>query len=318
MKSLIALGALLAVLVAPAGAQTLVTYDGFAGEVFDPARWRGYEHTIRFTDWSGGSLFSSLNDERDDVVPPGSLAGAQNLESRREITDDAARLYLKTAANLTWHDTDWTQGKGRLGLRVSDPALADHVPAVRAMQATVTITGTGEEATCPYPRGGGAHAEMRATFFNDGSSTGPDDRTGDMTAVVTIVPHADGTTSIGTELSRCSDARCAWIRGAEVAPYSGFTLQGRHGDPHVVTLRWDEARRRVVVTAATGSVTERAVLHYAESVAPAPPVGFAYDLRVDITPGACGGPVASQTRRVRWIDTRFDRVRLATDAAAGD
>lgn len=317
MKSLLALAALLAVFVAPAGAQTLVTYDGFSGEAFDPARWRGYEHTIRFTDFSGGSLFMSVNDERDDVGPRGYPDGAENLESRREIVGGAARLALKTAAASEHHDTDWAQGKGRLGLRVSDAALADHAPAVRAMQARVTVDGAGTETTCAYQYGNGyAKAGIHATLFNDGASTGPGDRTGDVTAAIDVYPAGDGSTSIRAGLYRCSEARCAWIRGVYSA---AFAMRGREGEPHVLTLRWDEPRHRVVATIATGSGKERVALVYAETITPAPPVGYVYDLRVEITPGGCTGPVPERDRIVRWIDTRFDAVRLGTDApATGD
>jgi hypothetical protein len=305
-----AIAVLLGALTVPAGAQTLTLYDGFQDVGFDPSRWRGYEHMLFMMDWSGGIVFpNSIRDERE--VLRSSPAPAWNLESRRELAGGRARLAL-TTVGITW-DSDWTPGRGRLGLRLSDPELAGRPSAIRAMQAQVSVVSGAVPTTCAYPRRVGPEtAGIHAVFVNDGASTGGKDRTGDIVASLVVSPRSDGSTSMSASLGRCMNAACSWIRSTAAATYG---LSGRAGEPHLLTLRWDPDRDRVLGIVSTGGESERAWLSYPTTGTSLPAVGFVYDLRVDITAGACGGPMAERDHVGSWIDARFDRVRIATDTA---
>ena len=155
-----------ALLAAPASAQTLRLYDDFNGTRIDPGRWRGYEHTV------AGSSRPVLVDYE------GYGGWVLNTERRREIVDGELRLALTTWCNKWWDSDDVQPGRGRLGLRVSDPTLADHAPRVLLMQATVTIVRaeTRRPALIQSFSGSWATAGLYGVFFNDGSSTGPGDR----------------------------------------------------------------------------------------------------------------------------------------------
>ena len=55
---------------------------------------------------------------------------------------------------------------------------------------------------------GRARTRIRSMFFNNGTSTGPGDATGDVGAGVQLVRQADGLDAIEWFVFRCDDAPC--------------------------------------------------------------------------------------------------------------
>lgn len=317
------LAALLIVsLLLPVGgpAQTLGRYDDFDGRTIDPARWRGYEETVRGTH-ARTTPVGQYEDGPEDKSPGAAYSfGARNAERRRQVVSSQLRLALTTwGAPFLFYVGDWrTLPKGRIGVRISDPELADHVPPIHAMAAKLTLTRTSVEQARPCPGGDRPSSVIAAglvgAFFNDGSSRSRTDRTGDVMAALMarVTPDASAAMSVVGTVWRCADRRCRLInRLAEAS----FARTSALGIPITLAMRWQPDRTRFLFrVSGDDAPAETRALAYSSTISAGPPVGYVYDLRLENRPGACWWYGSTTPQLAVSSEARFDNVRLDGDA----
>ena len=188
----------------------LVRYDNFAGPLIDPSKWFGSAQ-------SGGPANPTT-----EIVRQISAAGLLEL-----------RLNQYGLSN-----SDNGTSDGFVRLRVTNPA------PITTLQAKVIVASASAEA-CPtnsFP--GLAQAEILGRFFNDGSSTGPSDQTGDIHAG--IVKSSFGTATgntIDAYITRCSDSTCSSV---SLVATQRFVTTWAPGQPHTLRLEWDSANTQFV------------------------------------------------------------------------
>ena len=165
---------LLAVATRPAAAQ-LVLYDDFSSPHLVPHLWKHVE-----------DLSTSL-----DVV--------------RAVDQGKLRLALTTFA-FEGGNSGARQGYVGLALRASE--------GVTQLAAEVTITAVAFEDCPQNPLTPTSLVELGGSYFNDGSSTGPQDFTGDIRATFSRVAEATDPSggSLVAQLSRCLNATCSQLK----------------------------------------------------------------------------------------------------------
>ena len=282
-----------------------------------PARWLGYEYSIGKYESRPEALYGTP--DWDDVMNnPG------NEHSVRRVVGGQAQIavtsYLGPSGALYGYGA-----KARSGLRINHEALADHRPAVTAFRATVTVVRASvptvpPEMFCYYGEVGTARAELVGHFFNDGTSTGTNDLTGDTFALVALARRVERTNGrevvrnvVEARIGRCAEPDCSRVRGgASVA----FTRRWAIGVPHVLTIAWQPASNGFLLTVADGGTAESRTITYTTGDS-TPVRGYAYDLRVENAPRRCYTEYGAsyQVPQQVSIDARFDDVQLNSAAA---
>lgn len=152
---------------------------------------------------------------------------------------------------------------GNAGVNFRNPAL------ITAIQASVKVA-IAQATSCPanstLVRGG-----LHANPFNDGSSSGAGDRTGDIQAVFTKTHSTNLGNIIRADLRRCSDPSCS-----SSTPTGEHTFSGtwRVNESNIMTLMWDAANNQVHYSIKRGRNTETIPLSYTVSDANPPAVQF--------------------------------------------
>jgi hypothetical protein len=302
----------------PSAGQTFGLYDDFSSGPLDPQRWLGYEYTVGKYE-SRAEHYYGTPDWGEFPTDP------TNLTSMRRVVGGQAQIALTSYRGSSGALYGYG-AKARSGLRVNHEALADHRPAVTAFRATVTVIRASvptvpPEMVCYYSDVGKARAELVGHFFNDGTSTGPDDLTGDIFALVGLGRRVESSDSgevvrnvVEFGLGRCNNADCSRVRGGSAS--LTFARDWTIGVPYVVSIVWQPASNALVFTVDGGGTTESHTLTYAyddQTIVR----GYAYDLRVETRPRRCytqyGAPY--QVPQEVSIDARFDEVQLNSTAA---
>jgi hypothetical protein len=301
---------------APARGQALGAYDTFGSGELDPERWRGYEGAIGGTESRDAQFNGGY---RDEPVGAGGSTGPNAVaESQRRVVNGQARVTL-TSWKRFGFGGGYSHGKARAGLRMTHPGLAHpSSPLVTTLRASLTVAGVTAEP--PQPGSCSVYSAARAQvfghFFNDGSSTGPGDLTGDVFASVSLERGVEQTSAgpvprnfVEARIGRCNTPGCR-IRWTAIEFTRGWTV----GAAHVLTIAWQPASNRFAFTVSGGGIpaeTRTLAYTYADTAAPR---GYAYDLRVESQPGFCGNG-----EQLIWepasIDARFDNVQLNSAAA---
>ncbi|HEV8616677.1 MAG TPA: hypothetical protein VGU22_14400 [Methylomirabilota bacterium] len=295
----------------PARGQSLGVYDDFSSGQLDPVLWYGYEYVVDGTSTRAVAVGSGLIDYPSDE----GFFGPKDLESTRGVIGGQAQITL-ASDKRSGFSSQYTQGAGRSGLRINHPALADHSPAITTLRATVKVAEASVPAVDCLGKQNAANAQLFGHFFNDGTSGGSADLTGDVQALVKLERRVESTTSgpvvrnvIEASLFRCNAADCRYIKPVAAAT---FARTWTVGASHVVAIVWRPGSNAFTFSVSGGGLSgESRTIGYtmADTV---PPRGFAYDLRVETRGGFCG-PAAPQ--RVS-IDARYDNVQLDITAAA--
>jgi hypothetical protein len=263
-----------------AQAQTLATYDTFSSPLLNDTKWAGVEQAISI---SGGP--------------------AVNLEFTRRVLQGQLQLTLRTAGG-TGSDTGIT-GEGRNGLRINHPVLADEVPRITALQAKITVAkaSAGDCAANPGNTNTRARAQLFGFFFNDGSSSGAGDRTGDILAGVTLERRAGGD-GIFAFMNRCTTASCTTSDNIDVET---FTHVWQVGTPELVTVRWVKASKKFVFVLGSGAGAETKEISYDGLgwTDTAKPRLFLKEARVSNAVENC-----TAGRVEAFMDARFDTVKI--------
>lgn len=253
---------------APSDAQ-LVLYDDFSSRVIDPAKWFGTAAT-------GGPANPTT-------------------EVTRRIRLGKLQLRLNQYG-LTTSDSGTSGGQYRL-------AIHDPVP-ITTLQARV-IVRRAEADVCPTNTAAVARSRARVVgaFFNDGSSTGPGDRTGDIIAGVQKVADAAQGNLIQAFIARCPNASCS--PSGTTLVFQDFVRTWAANQAHALTVTWEAANHQFVysVKPVVGK-SETITLPYSQSDADPPATNFK-QLDVNNAAANCNG-----SRKHAFMDALFDSVMV--------
>ena len=302
----------------PAGSQTLGLYDDFSSGPLDPERWLGYEYSIHKFDSHPEALYGTPDWEPHAHDPA-------NLGSMRRVVGGQAQIALTTYRGFSG-SLDEGGAKARSGLRINHLALSDHKPVVTALRAKVTVVSASVPTTDMWCKNdlGTARAEIFGHFFNDGTSTGAGDLTGDVFALVRLSRQVEDTDAgevvrnvVEAQTGHCANADCSLVRWRFPHATTSFERTWEMGVAYVLTIVWQPASNAFVFTVAGGGATESRTVSY--TMADTTPVrGYAYDLRVETRPRRCYAPPIGAPYQVPQqvsIDARFDNVLLNSSAA---
>lgn len=266
IKSLILVSGLLVIGFPVISAAQLVPYDDFNGTRINPEKWHGVE--------GSGGQFSG-----------------PNTEIGRRIMANALELHL-TSYGGTSSDSG-TAAAGNNRLRVNNPG------SVTALQADVAVMES-QRQDCPA---NGTPTRTRTmlngAFFNDGGSTGPDDRTGDVVARIDKQGDRAGQI-IAAVILRCNDPECDTTTTLN---FHIFATKWTLGTTDTLKLEWDEFNDRFRAVVNPGSAKqETADLPY--SVSDTNPPAFAFkELRIQNQVANC-----TADRMRSSIKARFNNV----------
>jgi hypothetical protein len=227
---------LLAGAAGPSHAQ-FVDYDTFESGAIDPDRWRGFARE-------------------------GTVAGP-SAELVRRVEGGRLRLSL-----ISHGDTASDAGTtiAQQGLHLKQLGVPGGAGFITGLRTTVTITGAKAQDCAANPDATAPRVQLNGTFFNDGSSTGAGDRTGDIQVYLILLKRPSGPNQISAGIQRCQNASCNVF---ENLAGTAFTTTWALGAPVSVRLLWqrDQGLFRFV---ANGEVKE---MPYPAGVADAgPPV----------------------------------------------
>ena len=251
------------------GDAQLVLYDDFSSGLIDPTKWLG-------TAADGG-------------------AANPTTEAARLIKSGRLELRLNQYG-LSTSDSGTSGGQYRLA--VSNPA------AITTLQTAVTVA-SAETQACATNAGATvrSRAQVVGGFFNDGSSTGAGDRTGDILAGVQKVADATLGNIIQAFISRCANAACSSTPNLSVQT---FVTTWTPNKGHTLAVAWDAPNHQfnLSVKPVFGGKTELITLPYTQSDSKPPVVNFK-QLAVNNSAANCNG---SQLHA--FMDVLFDNVMV--------
>jgi hypothetical protein len=267
--ALVALG-LVAGLVGSGHAQ-FVVYDDFQANVIDPDTWRGFAREGTF--------------------------GGPSAELLRSIEGGRLRLAL-TSYGDTAGDTGTAIAQH--GLHIKQLGVSGGSGFITGLKTTVTVLGV-QAQDCPVNSdNSGPRVQLNGTFFNDGSSTGPNDRTGDIQVYLILLKNpATGRNTINVGIQRCTTPTCSPfenIGGAQLA------TTWAENAPVAVRLVWQQAEQRFRFVA-NG---EQKDLAYPAGIAPVAPPVFDFK-QVQVLNFAENCQAARTTAK---IDAVFDQIEV--------
>ena len=168
--------ALYAVCAPATAVEPLATYDSFSGDRIDPQLWQGSDIS-RFT-----------------------------VDAAREVSRGNLRL-----SNRSYADQSFSGGRVKRSVRLN---FSDS-DSVTSLLGWLNVRDL-ELVGCSIDTGTSTRAEVRFSgyFFNDGTSTGPGDYTGDVWARIRLSRESDSTDpsgilSVAVQVWQCSNPSCA-------------------------------------------------------------------------------------------------------------
>ena len=268
-------------LAGPSHAQ-FVLYDNFATGTIDPGLWLG-----------------STTD--------GSLT-APGTELIRSAESGALQLRL-----MSWGNDTSTSGSTttRAGLNFKQTGTFGASGSLIGIKTKVTIQEALAQDCATNPDASSnsrTRAQVIGTFFNDGSSTGPTDSTGNIVAGINVAKESDGSNTTQIFILKCTNSTCGTFSvPAVIVPTLATTWSPNM--PLILKLRWDRAngKFKFLVRDQTTLATETAVIDYLGVVtdAGAPANGNFRALRVQNNVKNCSGD-----RKQVMIDALFDNVNV--------
>jgi hypothetical protein len=176
------------------------------------------------------------------------------------------------------------------------------------MQAKVTVQSAVAQACAANSSAAIALAGIFGAFFNDGSSTGPDDQTGDVRVLFELRLQTTQTRTIQASITSCDDPGCDNFTNIAI-PHT-FTQSWAVGAARTLKLEWDPDNDQFLATLNPGTAgAETASLSYSGVSDADPPVNDRKELRVQNLPLNC---TAARTKAS--MTARFDNVMLNSEA----
>ena len=271
--------------LAGAACAQFVIYDDFSGGVIDPARWAGL---------STEGSFDAPTAQLLRVVDNGSLDLA--LTSWGSAASDSGSILSRQGLNIT-----------QLGTPGGSGSITGLKARVTVVNAKAQDCATNPETAAPSR----ADTQVIGAFFNDGSSTGPSDRTGDIIAVFVLEKAPGRVNRIGASVNRCPNATCS--PGSSVitsipANPATFATTWTLGQPLVLKLVWNPLVGQFTFTVKNPATqqTEAKSIVYSPNVSDtAPPTLDFKSVRLLNRVENC----ASGRKRVQ-MEARFDTVEV--------
>ena len=226
----------LACLAGPGHAQ-FVLYDNFASGIIDPSLWQG------------------VSNEGFFAAPTEIIRTAEN-----------GALHLKAVSY--GNDTSNSGSMlSRVGLRFKNLGTVGGTGSIIGMKVKVTVTDATVQDCAANPDTGSAiraRAEISGWFFNDGSSTGPTDDTGNIRVGLQLSKEADGSNQVQGFVLKCADSTCATSVIPAGITWPTFTTTWTAGAPLVLKVRVDRTngKFRFLVRDPATLAVETAVVDY--------------------------------------------------------
>ena len=270
------LGGCVVLLIALAGIpaqalEPLVLYDHFNATRIDPKKWSGLE------------TFAAPRNP--------------NAEALRLILGGSLWVHLTTYGHM---NANRDAQQGRFGLVLAHPG------PVTAMAAKVTVLSAEAEDCAANPVLSRARVQLLGFFFNDGSSTGPNDRTGDIIAGMNKDLDRDGRSTVAF-IARCLDAACV---SSPTVVSRVFEKTWSPRLPDTLQLQWDRDGHQFLFAVNPGTAGEEtAALSYTASEA-LPAVLALKAIRASHSAANC-----TEARKKVSITAAFDDVLVNESAA---
>ena len=273
LAAAVSVAAALVMGLADAGHAQFVLYDDFASGAIDPEKWFGF---------STEGPVGGPSAETTRIVDGGALR--LSLTSHGRTDSDAGTTFSRQAVGMKQLGVPWQSGY------------------VIGVQGDITILGAKAQGCASNPEsnpGTRARATTSGNYFNDGSSTGPTDGTGDIGAFLQVQKDNDGGNRIVTGIFRCTSATCST---STTELFSVFATTWTLNTPVPFKIVWqkDQARFRVV---ANGEVKD--LLYPAGISVAGPPVLNFKNLRAENTVENC----TTGAKKAR-MDALFDNIAV--------
>jgi hypothetical protein len=265
-------------LVGPSHAQ-FVLYDNFEGGTIDPAKWQGF-------------------------VNEGTFAGPA-AEVHRLVVSGSLRLHL-----VSWGDDTSDVGsiRSRNGLNITQLGAPGGSGFITGLKARVTVVSADSQHCPANPETANpslARAQLIAAFFNDGSSPGAGDRTGDILAVFELQKIRNGSNAIVATVNRCGNPGCSPGSTPIVSPTT-FTTTWALDAPLTLKIVWNEAGNKVTFTVTDPlTLSTEAVPIFYPATFPVPPISDLKSVRLLNDVENCLG-----NRMNAVMDALFDNVNV--------
>jgi hypothetical protein len=182
-------------------------------------------------------------------------------------------------------------------LRVTNP-----VP-ITTWQADVTVKSVEVVGCAANPTSTYSKAQLFGGFFNDGTSPGPGDRTGDIFAIIAASMDTITGDRIEAFFNRCTNANCTTViaGGSHV-----FSTKWTKGVANTLSIQWDQPNHRFIFTVNPGPNQEQVALPYTFPDTNPPVLNFK-DLDVANGPASCMGPSLRTSATMKAL---FDNVMV--------
>jgi hypothetical protein len=219
---------------------------------------------------------------------------APNDETARKIAGGKLEIDL-----TTWGRTD--SNTGSAGTQSSRLAVTNPVP-VTTIQADVTVKSVKAVGCAANTTSTRARAQVIGEFFNDGTSTGPGDRTGDIIGNIQSVRDTLLGDRIEAAITRCTNANCSTITSPA---FVTFTASWVRGVANTLSVQWDKPNKQFIYTLNPGGRQEQHILTYTFADSAAPVVDFK-QVAVSNSAASCTAP----PRANAIMKALFDNVML--------
>jgi hypothetical protein len=207
LKSVLTLLTGVILIGAPAQSRAQVIFDPFTNPLINPDRWHGFED-------SGDT-------------------GTSNTETSRSIQNGQFQMSLTSYG--TTSSNSGQAGFASTRLRLNNPA------GLTVMVVQVTGTQATAQACAANTSSSEARARLLGAFFNDGSSTGPNDRKGDVLAEMQMILDSKDGQIFDLTVFRCLDSQCAFT---SVLGSIQFATHWTIGQKRMIVLAWDKPNKR--------------------------------------------------------------------------
>lgn len=248
----------------------LELYDNFSAPQINPDRWRGFES------------------QSGNCCP--------DAEANRFIDRGKLHIALTSYGDVTSNSGTRT---GRFGLSFSNPT------PITAMEASVSVKQASFQDCTGNTSTSRAGAQLIGAFFNDGASSGADDRTGDILASIRKQQTHNGN-QITADIQRCNDSGCS---SSSTLTSFAFTTTWTQNQSHVLRLEVDPAGNGFRYTVNPGKTTEETTVLTFTAADSLPPVQNFKNVRAINTAANC---TTGRTKVV--MDALFDNVKLNPEA----
>jgi hypothetical protein len=249
--------------------QALMLYDDFNVKPINPAKWTGSE---------------------GNAGP-----AAPNTETARKLA--GKKLYISLT---TWGRTD--SNTGTAGNQSNRLSVTNPVP-VTTIQADVTVKSVKVVGCTANTTPTRSRAQVLGGFFNDGTSPGAGDRTGDILAGIQSTRDTLVGNPIEAFITRCTNAGCTT---STTVFFVTFTASWVQGVSNTMSVQWDKPNKQFIYTLNPGGSQEQHILAYTFSDANPPVVDFK-QVAAGNSAASCLGPAP---RAYATMKALFDNVML--------